>query len=177
MALDFQRIKNVHLAEKSSADLSKVEPDFYEQLAKFLQEERKKFYEMVEKSADNLDPADVYYYKNLSTIVREIILMRSEKVVRRAVQEVNSPASSENMVDWEKELYWHVRKEVESRLSSVVGEGSHLNLVRVRILTDIPMFVGPDLKEYGPYRMGEEVPLPREVAELLKSKGQAEVIE
>lgn len=40
----------------------------------------------------------------------------------------------------------------------------------VKILSDIPSFVGTDLKEYGPYKPGEVVSLPEKIAQLFVSR-------
>ncbi|NPA86888.1 MAG: DNA replication complex GINS family protein [Candidatus Diapherotrites archaeon] len=180
MVIDFQRVKDVHLAEKSDTGLTKIESDFYEQLRSFIEEEREKLRQKMEASGVGLDPENLFTYRNLIILAKQIIAMRAEKIVRMAVADAFTGKDSilDNAVDWERELYWDVRRKVEAVISRVVGEGggSAFNLVHVRILTDIPVFVGPDLREYGPFRAGEEVPLPKEVADVLVKKGQAEVI-
>jgi DNA replication factor GINS len=40
----------------------------------------------------------------------------------------------------------------------------------VKILSDIPSFVGTDLKEYGPYKPGQVVSLPEKIAQLFVSR-------
>ncbi len=40
----------------------------------------------------------------------------------------------------------------------------------VKIISDIPSFVGTDLKEYGPYKVGEIVSLPEKIAQLFVSR-------
>jgi DNA replication factor GINS len=177
MVLDFQKVKDVHLAEKNSNSLTRVEPDFYKQLRDLIEKEKQSLTEKMERSGISLDPTELYAYKNLVTLAKEIVAIRAQKIARMAIADAfaGSEPLLENAVDWEVNLYWDIRKKVERAFQKTVG--SSFNLVHVRILTDIPLFVGPDLKEYGPYRAGEEVPLPREVADLLVRKGQAEVIE
>lgn len=46
----------------------------------------------------------------------------------------------------------------------------------VKILSDIPSFVGTDLKEYGPYKPGEVVSLPEKIAQLFVSRKLGERI-
>ncbi len=180
MVPGFDRIKDVHLAEKNSSTLTRIEADFYKQLRSFIEEEREKIRKKMDSTGISMDPTDLYTYRNLLTLAKEIVAMRAQKIVKMAIADAftGTEAVLENAVDWERELYWDVRKRVERVMSYVVEEdrGTSLNLVRVRILTDIPVFVGPDLKEYGPFRAGEEVPLPRQVAEILSKKGQAEVM-
>ena len=40
----------------------------------------------------------------------------------------------------------------------------------IRILSEIPSFVGTDLKEYGPYKTGQVVELPHKIAQLFISR-------
>lgn len=40
----------------------------------------------------------------------------------------------------------------------------------IRILSEIPSFVGTDLKEYGPYKVGQVVELPPKIAQLFISR-------
>ena len=51
-----------------------------------------------------------------------------------------------------------------------------LNNLSVRILSDIPEFVGSDMKEYGPYRKGQKVAIPLKIAKLLESRKLGEVV-
>ncbi len=47
---------------------------------------------------------------------------------------------------------------------------SSLESLPVRILSEIPSFVGTDLKEYGPYKAGQVVELPSKIAQLFISR-------
>jgi DNA replication initiation complex subunit (GINS family) len=46
----------------------------------------------------------------------------------------------------------------------------------VRILSEIPSFVGTDLKEYGPYKTGQVVDLPSKIAQLFVSRKLGEKV-
>jgi hypothetical protein len=48
---------------------------------------------------------------------------------------------------------------------------------RIRILSEIPSFVGTDMKEYGPYKPEQVVELPQKIAQLFVSRklGEAAV--
>lgn len=49
-------------------------------------------------------------------------------------------------------------------------DSSDVSSFPVKILSDIPSFVGTDLKEYGPYKPGEVVSLPEKIAQLFVSR-------
>jgi DNA replication initiation complex subunit (GINS family) len=48
--------------------------------------------------------------------------------------------------------------------------------VNVRFLASIPQFIWKDLKEYGPFKEGQEAKLSMSIAEALVKKGRAELI-
>lgn len=58
--------------------------------------------------------------------------------------------------------------------SSAAHSSSHPqpagNFSPVKIISDIPSFVGTDLKEYGPYKPGDVVELPEKIAQLFLSR-------
>ncbi len=47
-------------------------------------------------------------------------------------------------------------------------------MIMVKILSDIPKFVGTDMQAYGPLKSGEVVNLPKEIANLLVTRKVAE---
>ncbi len=50
------------------------------------------------------------------------------------------------------------------------------NKLKIKLLEDIPRFVGTNLEIYGPYTSGEEILLPNELAEVILKRGKAEKI-
>jgi DNA replication initiation complex subunit (GINS family) len=63
----------------------------------------------------------------------------------------------------------------ETRVSSPIAEvpaqsSSSSESLPVRILSEIPSFVGTDLREYGPYKAGQVVELPSKIAQLFISR-------
>ena len=48
------------------------------------------------------------------------------------------------------------------------------NKMNVRILTDMPKFIGTDLQPYGPFSTGDMVQLPKEIANVLISRKAAQ---
>ena len=57
--------------------------------------------------------------------------------------------------------------------SEEVEEGYQI----VKIISDVPEFMGTDLESYGPFEEGEEVQIPEDNAEILVNRGNAEEIE
>ncbi|MEK6821252.1 MAG: hypothetical protein AABY11_02540 [archaeon] len=57
-----------------------------------------------------------------------------------------------------------------SSSSSSTAASSSSGWMSVRILSEIPSFVGTDLREYGPYKEGDVVSLPGKIAQLFISR-------
>ncbi len=184
MDLDYERLRAIYRLEKEASRLTRLEPDFYDLLARYIEGEKEKLREATEK----LDIEAMKRFMNIKKLVQEFILLREKKIIRFALFSVLEGADEiENLVGWEKDMYREIRELIERYAKKVeaVFEGGGkreereekiLNVVRVRILEDIPTFVGTDFKEYGPYRSGEEVDLPRDVADVLVRRGLAEVV-
>ncbi len=172
MGITFERLKEVHLAERESPSLTKIEPDFYKGAVELLEELKKEA-----ESEENRMRA-IMLHESARRILEEIVVTRMGKIYR----EVVSGREPSNLVSWEEEYYRELRLLVEKYLSSFLDLARREkkkelnNVVMVRILRDVPQFVGPDGKEYGPFVVGEETPLPREVAKVLIVRGMAEVI-
>ena len=62
---------------------------------------------------------------------------------------------------------------MESEETEDVEEGYQI----VKIISDVPEFMGTDLESYGPFEEGEEVQIPEDNAEILVNRGNAEEIE
>jgi DNA replication initiation complex subunit (GINS family) len=73
------------------------------------------------------------------------------------------------------------RTEVEDGCADSIGElqegklGDE-NLIKIKILSNIPRFVDDDLRSYGPYNAGEVVELPKDIANILISRKIAEAV-
>lgn len=60
--------------------------------------------------------------------------------------------------------------DVVERISPHSSSSSSHDFFPIKIISDIPSFVGTDLKEYGPYKPGEIVSLPEKIAQLFISR-------
>ena len=69
---------------------------------------------------------------------------------------------------------------VTSQDSSIIQEGQEPTtnnqppkIKKVKILEDVPKFIGPELDSYGPYAKDRTIDIPAEIARLLINKGSA----
>ncbi len=190
--MDYETLRNVQRAEKNKSRLSEIPENFYEELRELIRNSMKKYEE-------TRDLGDLRNFENIVRVARDVFYTRQQKIIMKAYRNVRTQEFDDNgMVSEEKEFYQAlvdiIQKNAEFFESMVVnGEEKcsaediqdvsekelvkkDLNIVMVRILKDIPRFVGSDLNEYGPYEPNQIVKLPKKEAEFLVSKNLAEVI-
>ncbi|MFT4892607.1 MAG: DNA replication initiation complex subunit (GINS family) [Candidatus Nanohaloarchaea archaeon] len=67
--------------------------------------------------------------------------------------------------------------EEEPEVEEETGEESGEGYEKVKIVSNVPEFMGTDLESYGPFEEGEETELPEENADILVNRGSAEKVE
>lgn len=181
MALSYDEIRRIHRLEKNSSRLVEVTQEFYNDLHDFVSQEKETYL----KSVKNFSSATSRDFLNLKKMVEEIFSMREKKVLNYALAASRTKEMNEdNMAVQEKKLFKGLVLLLESHDSILEGifngsgkasDGSDLNNISVEIVSDIPEFVGTDMKEYGPFKKGSVVMLPGKIAKLLSSRKLAEV--
>jgi len=66
------------------------------------------------------------------------------------------------------------KKDGEDNRKNKEEDKKEENIKSVKIIHSVPKFVGPDLKEYGPFEDGEDIKVPLDIADVLINKGRAE---
>jgi hypothetical protein len=90
----------------------------------------------------------------------------------------------------EKEFYREMLKVLQRHralLNEIFEEGTvkkktakkkkDLEVVSVKILKDLDSFIGPNMKEFGPFKKNQKARLPFKVAKLFVSRGLGEIEE
>lgn len=178
MRLDYDELRRIHRLEKNTSKLVEVDDDFITSLQVFVEDEKKKYL----ASLKNFSSSDAREFTNLKRIIDDIFQMREKKILNKALISAHtSDYDDNNMAIEEKETFKKIYKIiVEHReiFLSLFGEveKASTDLTRLSILTDVPTFVGTDMKEYGPYQEGQEVELPSKVARLFITRKIAKEI-
>jgi len=190
--MDYETLRNVQRAEKNKSRLSEIPEDFYKKLRELIRNSMKKYEE-------THDLEDLRNFENIVRVARDVFYTRQQKIIMKAYRNVRTQEYDDNgMVPEEKAFYQELvsviqknaeffesmvtngKEETETTDSTEVPEEEvdkkDLNIVMVRILKNIPRFVGSDLNEYGPYEPNQIVKLPKKEAEFFVSKNLAEVI-
>jgi DNA replication factor GINS len=185
MELSYDEVRRIHREEKISSRLVKVDSDFYNALNDFIQGEKRAYME----SLSDFSVSKTRNFTNLKKMVEEIFLMREKKILSRAlIASRTGDTSADGMASQEAEVF---KKTVDllKRHDSIVEEmfsngNGHsasakpkaeksLSEVKLRILDEIPSFVGGDMKEYGPFSKNQSISLPYKIAKLLISRKMA----
>jgi DNA replication factor GINS len=177
MDLNYDELRRIYRLEKNTSKLVEVEEDFYEAISDFVQREKKEYL----ASLKNFSSAKARNFANLKKIVEEIFSLREKKLLSRAlIASRNGGEESGKIALQEKKTFKELlavlnrhRAFLEAAFEPEKRKAGR-EMVSLRILREVPAFVGPDMREYGPFSVDEAVSLPLKVAELLLARKLAE---
>lgn len=179
--LNYDEIRRIHRLEKNTSKLVELPDDFYSQLHGFLANEKKTYLDSikdfsVDKSRD---------FTNLKHIVEEIFTLREKKILNKALISARTgEISDEHMATEEKKIFKKILALLEDHNSVLTSfftsEPAKLEKdsagITLKVLSEIPSFVGPNMKEYGPFSKDQVVNVPKKIAQLLESRKLAEIM-
>ncbi|MDO8625787.1 MAG: hypothetical protein Q7R47_06905 [Candidatus Diapherotrites archaeon] len=185
MPLSYDELRRIYRLEKSTARLVDIDADFYNQLHDFVLQEREKYLQSLKEFS--LD--DARDFANLKKMVEEIFLFRQKKILSLAlVQSRSSTESEEKLAKQEEKMLSEVvvlLSEHKKMLTGLFGtvstsksrasDSAGLNTLRLKILKEVPAFIGTDMLEYGPFAPNAVVELPNKVAKLFLDRHLAEI--
>tara|TARA_Y100000294_G_scaffold125461_1_gene116874 strand:+ start:393 stop:1034 length:642 start_codon:yes stop_codon:yes gene_type:complete len=203
--ITYEALFEILKREKDTADLQKLEPDFFNDFVDYLNEKKK----LLEKddalfSYDEKKKVD-RQIDNAKRIIKEIYERREKKIIDIAL--IKSRTKSDildksNFLENEKIFFNGVFKVLDEFRNNVIinimtGNSPELKVENetkekeiqakteenkqkttklVRFLYSVPKFVGKELEEYGPFEEEDIANLPSEIADLLISKEKVEEI-
>jgi DNA replication initiation complex subunit (GINS family) len=175
MKIDYDEVRRIHRLEKNNNSLVDVEEDFFDSLNVFMMDEKKQYLEGLK----NLSTVKARDYTNLKKMVEEIFMVRERKLLNKALISSRTGELSESKIALqEKKTLEELLKSLNSHrdyLEEVFGEqkekkARELSVIEIKIMKDLPSFVGVDMNEYGPVEKDNKVKLPFKVANLLISR-------
>ena len=121
-------------------------------------------------------------FVNLKKMVEEIFSMREKKLLNKAlVSSRTGEIVEEKIAVQEKKTFTALLKtlnahqEILQDIFSVESEtDKNPEEIRIKILENIPSFVGADMNEYGPFEKDSVLELPEKVSSLLVSRKLAQ---
>jgi len=176
MKMSYDELRRIHRLEKNTSRLVEVDSDFIDSVEDFVEGEKKNYI----ASLKNFSPTDAREFSNLKKVVEEIFLLREKKLLNKAlIVSRTEDFSEEKMAAQEKETFKKLLKVLEEHnkiCESLFGEDRRKEggKVELKMLKEVPTFIGTDMKEYGPFAKDETVELPNKIAQLFLARKLAE---
>lgn len=181
MRIDYDEVRRIHRLERTMPQLVDVDADFFESLRDFFVLEKKRFVD----EADSMSESKSREFGNLRKMIEEIMFAREKKLLNKALAMARTGDSMPvRIADVEKKVLAELVDILREYSSAMNGysNASHgamsakkdFNSVAVRIVKDIPAFVGADRASYGPFVRSSVIELPPAIAEVLLKRKLAE---
>lgn len=166
--LTYETIRKIVSDEKMNTKLSELPDNFFRQVRTYLEK----------KAEINKDKEDRWELDSAMRVLQDLLEIRERKLLTLALYYVRSGVTPENMTLEENELFnslvMNIKEFQAKRKSIMSGEEEKKKLIAM--LSDLPEFIGKDMKNYGPFVRGDVATLPEENARLLIEKGIAKEI-
>jgi len=183
--LSYDSLRKAQLEERHDpAQIRPLPEDYYESYADYLERLKRQL-------SASFTMEDAKAFENSSAVFNDLFELRKRKIVFKALKDVTTgTANGEGLTRQEKRLYAELsslfrsydgercvvpRKQAAGAQSAPQCAAAPQNAPEIRILMDLPQFVGgDDNANYGPYKTGERVALPESVAALLLKRNAAQ---
>lgn len=184
--------------EKGRNELQDLEKSFYEDVEAYMEEKKKSL--TMSSSRGEKEKINIQL-KNIKKILRELYELREKKIISLASSKVRTSSNlidTSKLLDKEKSLFDEacdlfskykteilekiisngfeeepVQKEAVPEKEEVKKEIEE-EIQKIKILNDLPRFLGVDKKVYGPFNKGDVTEMPLSTAILLLDKNRAE---
>lgn len=170
--------------ERYSEQLQGIGKNFIREVANYLKEKKG----ISEKSGDifsNAISKTKKQFENAVIMFKELMLRRRKKLLNLAFIATETGISKrdyENMLAFEKEIFDEIMKSMEEgdrRLTKLLNgqeqEGKKKNKL-ITFLSDTDEFLSLEGEKLGPFKKGDIVNLPIEIANILVADNKAELI-
>ena len=185
MEATYDYLRKIQLEEKHKASLFPIESDFYSSF-------KSRIGQLEERLSTDPSFDGAKEQENTLKILRDVIDRRQKKILLKAQHDLLAgEVSSEGLAEEEKELYRSIIKLLKEHESVVLNgsaqtalaeqapapEEQEPELLSIKILQDLPEFVGPDMQVCGPFKQDQVVQLEKEEALLLINRNAAQQVE
>ncbi|MDO8339998.1 MAG: hypothetical protein Q7T16_05055 [Candidatus Burarchaeum sp.] len=177
-------LRKIQTDERASSALSRLPEDFYPSVQKKISGAR-------EQLNKNFSLADAKEFENTLKVLRDIFMMREQKMLLRALAVAGGARDGSALTAEEKEAFDRVvavlteknkwfegllegRERAAEEEGGSARTGTGRSAMPVRFLVPMPAYVGSDGKSYGPFKAGELAELPEAEANLLVRRKAAE---
>jgi DNA replication initiation complex subunit (GINS family) len=188
--------------EKTKTELQKLNDSFYKDVINYIKS-KKEILKSQEKKESIFTTLEVQktrkQIENIQRIIKELYERRESKIIQLALIASRTNILSNDkslMLEEEKQLYDsllsqfnHFRNTILNNLLQGIPPETKIqepkalkidtkpkNTKLIRLIHEVPKFVGTDLNIYGPFEKEDVANLPTEIADLLIKKNKAEEI-
>lgn len=186
--ITYETIRAAHRAEKEE-ELQKLPDNFFQAV--------RNWFANKEKQKDTVSLLEI---ENAKKLLEDIINRRQRKIVLSALRTIRGELPPQNLNAKEQKFFDQIIDSLKSFKESMNEEFMSVEVVEekieeakkaleeikeplvvkpegkivVKALTDIPRFVGSDMKAYGPLKTGDIITVPEEIGKILISRRVAE---
>ena len=193
--ITFETLFDILRKEKNTEDLQKLEPDFFDDVVRYLNEKieilNKDEFSELEKERTRKQ------IESIKKMIRDLYERREKKIIMMAINKSRTGIDgTERLLEKEKEFFDETlnilnkyRKEIlfntldgkylyekkqgpEEKDEKKIKKETKL----VRLLQPVQKFIGKELEIYGPFETDDVANLPPIIADILINKGIAEEI-
>jgi len=188
--INYKTLRRIQEMEKKSPSLTRIEPNFYNDLSKYLEDLNDRLGKESSPQKQMLLKVEI---RDTNKIVTSIYEMREKKILLATISKARGGNPNlKNLVDVEKDLFestlelmTQMRKQVLEKKSKGITEkektvepkkedkkngGQENSKPVVRVTKGIPKFIGTDMKEYN-LRGGDVLSLPADMRDMLLKRG------
>jgi len=174
--LTYSKLRNIEQNEKMSSSLTSIGIDFYQEAIEYIKELEEKIEEERLK-----DPASRKLMllsdelRNTKRVINNIFERREKKIVMAALLAARAERKPPENMTKEEKLFYESLVELIKENRRRIFEAKKKEFVVIRMLQDLPQFVGSDMKKYSLHKE-DVISLPAEVAKILIERNAAEEI-
>jgi DNA replication initiation complex subunit (GINS family) len=206
-AITFDSVREAYRKERGSAILQAVSPDFYEKVMEYISRKKGELESARERGGrfgNKLVKHHETELENAIMTLSQLVELRERKIVQLSLAQSKTALKSDlNLHQSEKDLFDGILELIRKKRKATLQEDlpviidapieepvagvdkksekeagtSENGLTKVEFIEETSKFLGLDLKTYGPYKKGDTANLPKELIDLLSSKGKAKVVQ
>lgn len=181
--ITYEALREIQRQERKSEKLYALHENFYDSVKTYFSR----------KVEDEISATEL---KNAKAILQDIADRRERKILNLALRGARAleKTDTRSMTLKEKELctaLLDILKNYRTDINYINSESMQreqkkdapepkaeelVSYTKVRILEDLPEIIGSDMENYGPFKNGEIIELPKENADIFVEKGKAEIV-
>ncbi len=174
--LTYSKLRNIEQNEKMVSSLTNIGIDFYQEALSYIGELEEKIEDERRK-----DPASRKLLllsdelRNTKRILNNIFERREKKIIMAALLAARATRKPPENMTREEKIFYENLVELLKENRRKIFELKKKEFLTIRILKNLPQFVGNDMKKYSLHKE-DVISLPVEVAKILIERNAAEEI-